>query len=373
MNVPLKMSNQASFWDTPNVTSSPASGSGRLRSVELDGRMIDPYGQDPVLANLSPRQAKALGLLTSGTYGRTGSTSSNTARVREYRSLVSRLRAMTDVLGSTLYKLTWKERRTPSGRLISALRGSARPTSATASSSTQPQLGAWATPASRDYRGSNAKPYSERGGGQKGEQLPNQVVHLLTGWGTPTANEPGGSPEAEVARKQEKVGGDAVTILTHQVQMVGWPTPDTSNIGDGTPFEVQMENMVARRARVKEEGQQGSGRSMTLQFAAQAVGWATPTASLADKGVRSEAGAIIEASRNKGPDLGAQAALMLDGPARLTASGELLTGSMARTENGGQLNPGHSRWLQGLPTAWDDCGVMVTRSTKRSRKATSKP
>lgn len=35
----------------------------------------------------------------------------------------------------------------------------------------------WATPCQRDYRGANAKPYSERGGGAKGEQLANQVVH----------------------------------------------------------------------------------------------------------------------------------------------------------------------------------------------------
>jgi len=35
----------------------------------------------------------------------------------------------------------------------------------------------WATPAERDWRAANAKPYSERGGGPSGEQLANQVVH----------------------------------------------------------------------------------------------------------------------------------------------------------------------------------------------------
>ena len=35
----------------------------------------------------------------------------------------------------------------------------------------------WATPAERDHRYPNAKPYSERGGGKKGEQLPNQAAH----------------------------------------------------------------------------------------------------------------------------------------------------------------------------------------------------
>ena len=45
-------------------------------------------------------------------------------------------------------------------------------------------ISGWATPASRDYRHANAVPWSERGGGRKGEQLNNQVVHLA-GWPTP--------------------------------------------------------------------------------------------------------------------------------------------------------------------------------------------
>jgi hypothetical protein len=46
----------------------------------------------------------------------------------------------------------------------------------------------WATPAQRDYRHPNAKTYAERGGGSKGEQLPNQVQHLIpevAAWPTP--------------------------------------------------------------------------------------------------------------------------------------------------------------------------------------------
>ena len=37
----------------------------------------------------------------------------------------------------------------------------------------------WPTPASRDFRHPNATPYSERGGGKKGEQLPNAVGGAL--------------------------------------------------------------------------------------------------------------------------------------------------------------------------------------------------
>jgi len=141
MKDPLKTYSRQMSLDLFNVIGLQESQSGRLPFVELDGRMIDPYGQDPVLANLSPRQAKEKGLLTSGTYGRPGSTSSNTGRVQRYRSLVNRLRAMTASLGSTLYELTWKERDSKCGRSISALRASALRTSDNDSSSS-PNVGA---------------------------------------------------------------------------------------------------------------------------------------------------------------------------------------------------------------------------------------
>ena len=44
----------------------------------------------------------------------------------------------------------------------------------------------------------------------------------------------------------------------------------------------------------------------------------------------------------------------ITGPLRLTVFGEMRTGSFVEMENGVQLNPAHSRWLMGLPHAWDE-------------------
>jgi hypothetical protein len=192
--------------------------------------------------------------------------------------------------------------------------------------------------------------------------------------------------------------------LNEQATLAGWPTPDTSNIGDGTPFEQQMENMTARRARVKEQGQQGSGRSMTLQFAAQATGWPSPTASDSNREpsehfttpnitlnhaavlsgwgtpTANEPGGTPERFvERKQEKVGGQAVTMLThqvqmiGPARLTVDGLLLTGSGAGTRSGGQLDPEHSRWLMALPPEWCACAPTATASSRRSPRASSKP
>ena len=107
---------QPSLWDTPRSTFSQESESGHTPSGKLDGLTTDQSGQVPALANLSARQAKEQGLLTSGTSGQHSSTSLSSANLR--LSLESRLRQRTDSIGSTLYTLTWKERVTPLRRSI---------------------------------------------------------------------------------------------------------------------------------------------------------------------------------------------------------------------------------------------------------------
>jgi hypothetical protein len=110
-----------------NAISSQVSAVGPSRFALSASPIMREYGQALVHANLSPRLAKVAGLLTSGTYGPHGFISSKSAALAS--SLANRLRAKTASRGTTLYKLTLKERVTPASRAIFAVRGSARRTS----------------------------------------------------------------------------------------------------------------------------------------------------------------------------------------------------------------------------------------------------
>jgi len=142
---------------------------------------------DHALANLSARQAKERGLMTSGTYGPPSTGSSIGCALQS--SLESKLRALTASSGSILYVLTWRARVTPSGLPICALRASARRTSASDSTGVAlPPVG-WTTPTSRDWKDSGAdiKPRVSATGTQslRLDQLPRQVNlcgPLLTGY-----------------------------------------------------------------------------------------------------------------------------------------------------------------------------------------------
>ena len=202
------------------------SACGHTPCAKPDGQTTDQCGQAVVLVSLSARQAKERDLLTSGTYGPRSTTSSASADL--LLSLENRLRQKTASLGSTLYKLTWKVRTTPSGRLIPALRASVLRTSGN-------DCTGYPTPAARDFR-------------------------------------------------------------------------DTGDLS---------------KSRYRKDGKE---RKDTLPR-------------------------IVEKARGSNK--------------RLTASGETQIGFSTQTENGGPLNPSHSRWLMGLPISWDICALKAFTKLRR--------
>lgn len=116
------MSHPTTCADFGSITSLQALVSGRLPCGLRGGRMFAISGPHPALANLSAKQAREMGLLTSGTCGPPCTTSSESVDLQEF--LESKLQGMVQTHGSTLYKMTWKPWNTPSGRYRFRLRAS---------------------------------------------------------------------------------------------------------------------------------------------------------------------------------------------------------------------------------------------------------
>lgn len=146
------MLDQATSPDTRNAISSPELAFGRTPYAPPDGPTLALFGRALAPANLSARQAREMGLLTSGTCGPHGSTSSASASLT--LSLGSKLSEGYPKAGSTLFTMTWRRADTPSGRLVFRLVASGRNTAATG-------FGSWPTP-TKTQAGGTPEQFMER-------------------------------------------------------------------------------------------------------------------------------------------------------------------------------------------------------------------
>lgn len=116
--------------------------------------------------------------------------------------------------------------------------------------------------------------------------------------------------------------------------------------------------------------------NLTLNHAAVLSGWPRPTARDWKSASATPEFLAARAAMTRGKPLSEEVFAQLSQnseAARLTASGELLTGSTAGIDGGGQLNPAHARWLMGYPPAWCASAVTAMQSFPRSRRSSFAP
>lgn len=307
------MSDQATFTDTPNVIGSPELAFGVTLYVLPDGLTIEPSGPGVVRVNLSARQARVLGLMTSGTCGRRGTGLLTNADRSDF--LASKLAARVLLLGSTLFKLTWKIRVTPSGQSILALRASERRIS-------DSDYISWPTPAVHDTHGIDKSRYSGMGKapGRSGAlQDCVQLTSLPAAWGRPSGrdykdtagmNTEGVNPNGSIRSRLDQLGRQVRLVANHEE-----PVPQVMMFRCDCGYSSVIQTLL--------EVCPGCHSRMT-----GSVTYLDP----------------------------------------VTASGLMPNGGRVSTAKRGQLNPALSRWLQGLPREWDDCAVTAMQLMQNKRK-----
>lgn len=361
------------YADSTNTTSLQASESGPTPFVAPVGKTIAKSGRSPAPASRSAQPGAAKPKRMKGIFGQSSFHSSRHDDLSS--ALANRLRAVTDLHGSTMYTLTWEVAITPSGLRLPRLAATARRIEESGCTSwlspqasdmtgggqakraTDPERSnnlndyalmaePWATPASLDWKnGTASQETMERNARPLNEQavafVPWNTPHCprkndsqaqLASWSTPRAE------DAESAGMRHSRG--VADTLTAQSSLAAWSTPSKADAEGGGKITT-----TNRR-------EDGTKITCALRNEARLTTWHTPRANDAEK-----RGAVANDPRNG-----------LVGEARLTASGGTPNGSTAETKSTGQLNPALARWLMGLPDVFCDCAVTATESLRRRRK-----
>lgn len=155
-------------------------------------------------------------------------------------------------------------------------------------------------------------------------------------WPTPgAADGSGGRTPADPLAKTRPSGSKVHQTLNAAASLSTWATP------------AARDYRHANAATFAERGGGKKGEQLNNQVV-HLAGWVSPTAMDGNRG-----------SKPPRPhDTGV--------PLSQQVAGLRSNGSDAATGKLGQLNPAFSRWLMGLPPAWDDCVPTGTRSSRRS-------
>lgn len=333
----LPMFSLTSCEDSPSATSSPGSAAGATRSGSPDGLTTALSGPAPVPVSPSRQRGAKLGETIRATFGRRGFSSSASANLTS--SLVSRLKARLVTDGSILFAMTWKQKATPSGRLVYRLAASGRRTSGSG-------CGSWPTPNAGPQNDTDTK-WEARRAELKAKHMNGNgfgmtlgTASQLASWATPAArdylsNEAG---PAHHAARIKQTRGKPLSEQAHQ--LAPWATP---RVVTGGPESAERKQELGRT-------ESGGGDLQAQELSS----WATPVAANADK----------ESPRpnTPRPQLPWQASQTL---------GLISPGSPAETGKPGQLNPRFSGFLMGYPPSWDMCAMKV--ESRASRRSLQKP
>lgn len=286
------MLRQPTLFDSTDATSSEELADGNTLCVSPDGQMDCQSGREAAHVSRSALPGSVVASPTSGICGQRCSGSSASASLQS--ALASRLQALMGCDGSMEYSLTWKERVTPAGRLICALRASTRRTSDSGC------IG-WPSPMSNDTTGGKVPPgHKNRSNITKLKQAPSVV-----GWPSPTAMSFNESHRPGNNRSMNKT-----------LDLIGWNTPratDGSNggpnqSGGALPADAAMSGWVSHSSRDWKDS--------------PGMATATEDRTRLDQLPRQVHGLISESSN-------------------------------ALTASRGVLDAAFSRWLMGFPPSWD--------------------
>jgi len=290
---------------TPSVISSPGLVDGQERLKLPSGTQIDLFGPEALHVKASQSQGKEREKTIADTSGQCSLISLESANLQ--LCLENKLQQLSDMGGSMIYKMTFKQKVTPAGRVYSHLAVSGHRTKGTDSSS---QQSAWPTPILSDMkdRGSWDDPVVQRRI-RIGKQVPlSSLVQTTSPWPTPSTRDHKGGYKGGRIRN----GKLSVDVLDVAAQLTAWPTPTAATLSP----------------------------------------WTTPTATDPRRGTKPP----------RPQDTGIPLTQQVSG-----LNPQSFTAEMGKTVPS-QLNPRFSLWLMGYPIEWAYCAERVTPSSRKRQQ-----